>query len=541
MKKTLKFMKEHKQFTFFGILAVLIILAAVFAPVLTGGVDPLKGSLTEALEAPSKEHIFGTDKMGRDIYARVIYGARASLTSTFGVVILIFLVGSVVGVIAGYFGGKIDAILMRIADMMLAFPGLVLALAVAGIMGASIRNAIIAIVAVNWTKYARLARSLVMKIRDRDYVAAAVVTGSKTPYMLLRYMLPNALPTLIITAATDVGGMMLEIAALSFLGFGAKPPTPEWGYMLNEGRACMQSAPWMMLYPGLAIFLVVVVFNMLGDSIRDILDPRDEEGGRKMLKIDNITIAYKDVPTVVDFSLDMAGGQIVSLVGESGSGKTTVIRAVLGLLAGGGKVTRGDILFNGKSLLKNTQEQWRNLRGSEISMIFQDSGAMMNPTRKIGAVFTEYLQTHEKISKKDAWAKGEEMLEKMRLPSPDNIMRSYPFQLSGGMRQRVGIAMGMTYQPKLLLADEPTSALDVTTQAQIVRQMMELRDDYGTGIIVVTHNLGVAAYMSDYIVVMKDGHIEDQGDRDHILHHSENDYTRRLLSAVPSMGGESYV
>ena len=260
-----------------------------------------------------------------------------------------------------------------------------------------------------------------------------------------------------------------------------------------------------------------------------------------MLKIDNITIAYKDVPTVVDFSLDMAPGQIVSLVGESGSGKTTVIRAVLGLLAGGGKVTKGDILFNGTSLLSNTPEQWRNLRGSEISMIFQDSGAMMNPTRKIGAVFTEYLQTYEKISKKDAWAKGEEMLGKMRLPSPDNIMRSYPFQLSGGMRQRVGIAMGMTYQPKLLLADEPTSALDVTTQAQIVRQMMELRDDYGTGIIVVTHNLGVAAYMSDYIVVMKNGRIEDQGDRDHILHHSENDYTRKLLSAVPSMGGKFYV
>ncbi len=260
-----------------------------------------------------------------------------------------------------------------------------------------------------------------------------------------------------------------------------------------------------------------------------------------MLKIDNITIAYKDVPTVMDFSLHMAQGQIVSLVGESGSGKTTVIRAVLGLLAGGGKVTKGDILFNGTSLLSNTTEQWRNLRGSEISMIFQDSGAMMNPTRRIGSVFTEYLQTHEKISKKDAWIKGEEMLGKMRLPSPDNIMKSYPFQLSGGMRQRVGIAMGMTYQPKLLLADEPTSALDVTTQAQIVRQMMELRDDYGTGIIVVTHNLGVAAYMSDYIVVMKDGRIEDQGDRDHILHHSENEYTRKLLSAVPSMGGESYV
>lgn len=260
-----------------------------------------------------------------------------------------------------------------------------------------------------------------------------------------------------------------------------------------------------------------------------------------MLDIKNMTVSYKGVPTVVDFDLHMEKGQIISLVGESGSGKTTVIRAVLGLLPGGGKVTKGDILFNDASLLSYSPEQWRRLRGSDISMIFQDSGAMMNPTRKVGDVFTEYLQTHEKISKKDAWKKGEEMLAKMRLPSPDNIMRSYPFQLSGGMRQRVGIAMGMTYSPKLLLADEPTSALDVTTQAQIVRQMMELRDSYGTGIIVVTHNLGVAAYMSDYIVVMKHGRIEDQGDRDHILHHSENEYTKQLLSAVPSMGGARYV
>ena len=275
MKKKNRFL-ANKTFVAFSILAVCIILTAVFAPVVTRGVDPLKGSLVDALLPPCKEHIFGTDKMGRDIFSRVIYGARASLSATFGVVALIFLVGTVTGVLAGYFGGVIDAVIMRIADMMLAFPGLVLALAVAGIMGASIKNAIIAIVVVSWTKYARLARSLVMKIRDRDYVSAAIVTGSKTPYMLFRYMLPNALPTLIITAATDIGSMMLELAAMSFLGFGAKPPAPEWGYMLNEGRACMQSAPWLMIFPGLAIFVVVVVFNMLGDSIRDILDPRNE-------------------------------------------------------------------------------------------------------------------------------------------------------------------------------------------------------------------------------------------------------------------------
>ena len=266
---------------------------------------------------------------------------------------------------------------------------------------------------------------------------------------------------------------------------------------------------------------------------------------KNVLNVKNMNVSFKshgqEVKAVRGVSFSVDQGEIVGLVGESGSGKTTVIRAVLGLLAGGGKVTEGSITFEGEDLLSYTPEQWRKLRGSDISMIFQDSGAMMNPTRKVGKVFTEYILTHENISKKEAWSKGIAMLERMRLPSPDNIMESYPFQLSGGMRQRVGIAMGMTYQPKLLLADEPTSALDVTTQAQIVRQMMKLRDDYHTGIIVVTHNLGVAAYMSDYIVVMKNGRMEDQGTREYILKESKNEYTRKLLEAVPSRGGERYV
>ena len=267
---------KNKTFTIFGILAILIVLAAVFAPVVSGGVDPTEGDLSQAIMPPCAGHPFGTDKMGRDIFARVIYGARTSLVATFAIVFIVFAVGLILGIIAGYFGGIIDTIIMRIADMMIAFPGLVLALAVAGILGASIRNAVLAISLVTWPKYARLARSLVMKIRHRDYVDAAIVTGSKTLYMLTRYMLPNALPTLVITGATDIGSMMLELAALSFLGFGAIPPTPEWGLMLSEGRAYMQSAPWLMVFPGLAIFITVVVFNMLGDSLRDILDPKSE-------------------------------------------------------------------------------------------------------------------------------------------------------------------------------------------------------------------------------------------------------------------------
>ena len=267
---------QNKTFVVFSILALLIILAAIFAPIVTGGVDPLKGSLVDALLPPSKEHIFGTDKMGRDIFARVIYGARASLTATFGVVALIFLVGTVTGVISGYFGGIVDAVIMRIADMMLAFPGLVLALAVAGIMGASIKNAIIAIVVVSWTKYARLARSMVLKVKRNLYVEAAIVNGTSTLKILWKHILPNMLTTMTVTAAADMGTMMLELASLSFLGFGAVAPTPEWGLMLNEGRTYMAKAPWLMIAPGIAIVIVVIIFNMLGDSIRDILDPRQE-------------------------------------------------------------------------------------------------------------------------------------------------------------------------------------------------------------------------------------------------------------------------
>lgn len=261
-----------------------------------------------------------------------------------------------------------------------------------------------------------------------------------------------------------------------------------------------------------------------------------------MLELKNVTISYKDRPTVKNFDLSLGQGKICSIVGESGSGKTTVIRAVLGLLGGGGKVTGGDILFEGKSLLSNTKEEWRKLRGTDISMIFQDSGAMMDPIRTIGSQFCEYIRAHDKkCGKKEAWQRGVTMLEQVRLPDGDNIMKSYPFQLSGGMCQRVGIAFAMAFQPMLLLADEPTSALDVTTQAQIVRLMMDLRKEAGTAIILITHNLALAAYMSDKIVVMKNGEIVDQGDRKKILNDPDDPYTKKLLDAVPVLGGNYYV
>ena len=272
MSKIKKFIKRNKMFSLLVVAAIAIILVGILAPVIATH-SPYESNLHDAFIAPNSEHIFGTDKLGRDIFSRVIYGTRISLSAALILVILIFTIGTTLGVIAGYFGGIIDTIIMRMSDMMISFPGMVLAIAMAGIMGASVKNAVIAITVVSWTKYARLSRSLVLKIKETDYIRAAKVTGCKTVHIITRHIIPNIISTLIITATTDIGTMILELSALSFLGFGAQSPQAEWGLMLNEGRAYMVDCPWLMIYPGLAI-CIVVVYNLLGDNLRDILDSR---------------------------------------------------------------------------------------------------------------------------------------------------------------------------------------------------------------------------------------------------------------------------
>lgn len=275
MENLIKGFKENKAFRITSLLVLLLILITVLAPVIAP-YNPLEAVMRDANAAPSAAHLFGTDKLGRDVLSRILYGASYSLTSVLFLVFLIFVVGTFLGVIAGYFGGIVDTVIMRFADMMISFPGVILAIAVAGILGGSLVNAMIAMLCVTWTKYARLSRSMVLKIKKRDFVDAAIVSGSSSAHILWVHILPNILPLMVITAAADIGAMMMELAGLSFLGFGSQPPAPEWGLMLNEGRQQLQTAPWLMIFPGLAIFITVVVFNLWGDSLRDVLDPRQD-------------------------------------------------------------------------------------------------------------------------------------------------------------------------------------------------------------------------------------------------------------------------
>ena len=275
METNINGFKTNRAFAVTSVLVLCLLLIAIAAPVIAP-YDPTHAAMKDAFLEPGAQHLFGTDKLGRDCFSRVLYGARASLTGVLVLVASVFVVGTTMGVVSGYFGGKVDMVIMRISDMMISFPGMILAIAIAGIMGGSLVNAVFALTIVSWTKYARLSRSMVLKVKRRDFVEAAIVNGGTPGHILWVHILPNILPMMVITAAADIGALMMELAGLSFLGFGSQPPAPEWGLMLNEGRQQLQTAPWLMFFPGLAIFVTVVVFNLWGDNLRDVLDPRGD-------------------------------------------------------------------------------------------------------------------------------------------------------------------------------------------------------------------------------------------------------------------------
>lgn len=261
-----------------------------------------------------------------------------------------------------------------------------------------------------------------------------------------------------------------------------------------------------------------------------------------MLKIEKLVVHYQKnpSPSLQAFDLTLGSGEIICIVGESGSGKSTVLKSILGALPKDTLVS-GKIQFEGKSLLTQTISEWQQMRGTIFSMIFQDSNASLNPIRKIGRQYEEYILQHEQLSREDARSKAVEMLKKMQLKDAESIMNSYPHQLSGGMCQRVGIAMAMTFNPKLLLADEPTSALDVVTQEQIVDELLQVREQFNTAIILVTHNVAMAAHLADQLVVMENGAIVDRGAPLEVINNPKSPYTRKLLAAVPELDGGIYV
>lgn len=280
--------QDHTRIKFIvlAILAALVLLVALFAPFIVP-YDPYAQNLPAALQEPNSQHWAGTDRYGRDLFSRIIMGAQSSLFATLVLVAAITVIGTLVGVFAGWKGGILDTILMRLSDVFLAFPGLVFALAVAGVLGGGLHNAVIALVAISWPKYARIARGLTLAQKKEPYLAAARLSGCSTIQLIVRHALPNIAGPLLVTAVLDIGTMMIELAGLSFLGLGAQPPLAEWGSMMSDNRNLLQTAPWTVIGPGIAIFITVVVFNLLGDTLRDWIDPehrKTQSGGQGWFK-----------------------------------------------------------------------------------------------------------------------------------------------------------------------------------------------------------------------------------------------------------------
>lgn len=269
-------MKEYRSLIPYVALVILLLLVAVFSPWLAPQ-DPYAQDLSQALQSPSAAHLLGTDRYGRDILSRVIVGSQTTLCASLLLLIVIATVGSLIGAFCGLKGGKTDIFLMRLSDVFLAFPEMVFAIAVAGVMGGGLVQAAMALALIGWPKYARLARGLVLGIRSTPYLAAARMCGMKKRAILWHHIFPNITGPILVTAALNVGTIIMELAGLSFLGLGAMPPTAEWGAMMNNGRSMLQTAPWVILAPGMAIFLSVAIFNLLGDKLRDVLDPKQRD------------------------------------------------------------------------------------------------------------------------------------------------------------------------------------------------------------------------------------------------------------------------
>jgi peptide/nickel transport system permease protein len=405
----------------------------------------------------------------------------------------------------------------------------------------------------------------VLAERDKDYVTAARSIGASPFRQMSKYVLPAVWQVVLVIAMIDIGFVILVESTLSFLGLGLTPPTPSWGLVLAEGRRNMIIAPWLSILPGLAILVTVLAINLTADGAADVLDPKLKKGifrrirqkipppprvgpagdeGTATRSAPETLLAVRDlsvefplpdatVQAVRSVSFEVDREETLGLVGESGSGKSVTALSIIQLLDSPGRVTGGEILFEGRDLSRIGDREMAALRGRRIGMIFQNPGASLNPVLSIGSQMVETARAHQRIDSDRAAEKAAAALLDVGIGDPNYVLAQYPFQLSGGMNQRVMIAMAMLARPDLLIADEPTTALDVTTQAQVLEQLRDVTRQHRTALIFITHDIALVREYADSIVVLYAGQVAERGPVDAVISSPEHPYTQALLESVP--------
>ena len=548
----------------FGGLVLLIVIAVAVAAPLLPLADPDVTDPASRLMLPFSEGaLLGTDHLGRDLLSRLVWGTRLSLALGIAAAVMAALIGSAIGVVAGFFGGRTDSLIMRGIDMLMAFPYILLALAIVAVLGPGLMNALYAVAAVNIPFFARNIRGVTVSIAHREFIDAARLSGMSDARIITSEVIPNVLPVIVIAMSTTIGWMILETAGLSFLGLGSQPPQADLGSMLGEGRKLLINAPHASIVPGVMIFIIVMSVNLLGDGVRDALDPRLRSGALSrpaaatrverrdipaapatdaLLAVDGLETEFqvgeRTYRAVGGVDLDVRAGECLGIIGESGSGKSVTALSLLGLVASPpGVITGGAVRIDGEDTLAMSEEQLRRLRGHRVAYIFQDPLATLHPLYRVGDQMVEAIRCHRPLSQQQAWDHAVSLLEQVRIPNAAARARTYPHELSGGMRQRVGIALALVNDPELIIADEPTTALDVTVQAQVLALLDDLRRERGMAVMFITHDFGVVAQLCDRVAVMYAGRIVETGPTSDILADPRHPYTRRLIDCVPEPGG----
>jgi len=548
-----------------GVLAVVVLLALI-TPILPLQAPDLTDPANRLLRPFEQGHVLGTDHLGRDTLSRLFWGTRVSLAVGVSATLVAAFFGSLIGIVAGFYGGRLDNTLMRGIDMLMAFPYILLALAIVAALGPGLMNALYAIAIVNIPFFARNIRGVTVGLAGREFVDAARLSGKSGLRILWSEILPNVLPVIVITMSTTLGWMILETAGLSFLGLGAQPPQADLGSMLGEGRKMLINAPHVSVIPGLMIFIVVMSINLLGDGVRDLLDPRLKsgalarpaaatavaqqrstlEGSTKIDKSAALTIRNlrtefvigRDVHRAVGgVDLDLRQGECLGLVGESGCGKSVTALSILALVpTPPGRIVDGHVMLDGKDLLSETADDLRRVRGDAVAYVFQDPLTTLHPLFPVGDQIAEALRAHRSMRYPVAWRRAVDLLESVRIPAAAARAKAYPHELSGGMRQRVGIAMALANDPKVIIADEPTTALDVTVQAQVLKLLERLRKESDAALLFITHDFGVVSEICDRVAVMYAGQIVESGPTSDVLEAPAHPYTKRLIDCVPRLG-----
>lgn len=526
-------------------------------------------------------YLFGADNLGRDMLSRMIYGSRISLTIGFVATAISLLLAIILGGLAGYFGGKTDWIIMRGAEFFMLIPGLYLILFLRSILNSKMDSGtaymiITMILAlVGWPGTARTLRGMIHSIKREEYVMNAQLEGIPSLVIIFKYIMPQITSLLIVSTTLSIPGFIMSETTLSYIGLGIADPAVSWGSMINREISTLSNLsryPWLLI-PVFLLLIVTLAFNFLGDALRDYYDPyhavfpsfkcwfkrnkkNDENSFSKkiekakpvnedvLLSLQNVVVDFivqstdgdKTVHAVRGISYDLKRGEILGIVGESGSGKSVSTTAIPGLLPKNA-VFSGHIIFDGIDLSELSQKQLREYRGKKIGLIFQEPGRSFDPLQNIGNVFHEVFQNlTPDITKEESDLKAEKLLKEVGLPDPKKRLQNFPHQFSGGQLQRIGIALALAQGCSLLIADEPTTALDVTISMQIVGLLSELRKTRNLSILFISHDIDLVANISDRIVVMHNGIIEEQGEAKEVLEKPKAEYTKHLLSTRPQFG-----